>query len=482
VIKIISLLTGLLLIILATTSSLPEAFAGNQKNHSNNVYSKSDKLIFISNEILPFAALKDGKPTGFGPEIILEIMQRLGRSDAIEFDDWNIAYERVLKEPATVLMPPSRTPEREELFKWVGPLIPEKLVLVARKGSGLVINSLEDAKKVRGIATVTGYASEKLLIQNGFTNLTSQRSSTQGADALKFGRVDLWLNSNITMKQVALDAHVDPDLFEPAFVVKEIPSYLAFSKSIPDEVVNKWQRSLDDMKRDGSWERIISKWVPDELRRIGKSKLNLSEKELLWIEAHPTIKIVDYFHEPPFTISISDSHTGYLYDLLFETLNLAGLNAEFVGEFPTYDSMVDSLQNGEVDILSTMNNIRKLPDNIVRTIPVVRTPNALIARGTAPNITLTSELSGRKVAVVKGYAQDQHLDKFPMIEKVHVRNNKEGFDAIRTGEAEYFLNNHANSAFVLKKTFATDLRIAGTLSYADFPPLTLSFGIHSKKL
>jgi hypothetical protein len=132
-------------------------------------------------------------------------MQRLGRADTIEFENSNVAYERVLSEPYTVLFPPSRSPEREELFKWVGPLIPEKIALFARKDSGLV----------------------------------SQRSATQGPEALKFGRVDLWLNSNITMKQLALTANVDPELFEPVFVIKEIPSYLAYAKSVPDEVVNQ---------------------------------------------------------------------------------------------------------------------------------------------------------------------------------------------------------------------------------------------------
>jgi ABC-type amino acid transport substrate-binding protein/CheY-like chemotaxis protein/nitrogen-specific signal transduction histidine kinase len=428
----------------------------------------------------PFGTMKDGEPVGFVVEILLEIMQRLGRTDTIEFENWNVAYERVLTEPNTVLFPPSRTPEREELFKWVGPLIPEKIALFARKDSGLVINTVDDAMEVGGIATVAGYASEKLLKERGFTNLVSQRSATQGPDALKFGRVDLWLNSNITMKQLALTANVDPELFEPVFVIKEIPSYLAFAKSVPDEVVNQWQTSLDDMKRDGSWENIVSGWIHADLLRIGESSLGLSERERMWVEAHPTVKVAEFFHEPPFTLNEADSRTGYLYDLLSETLRVAGLKEEFIEGFSSYDSMVDSLENGTIDILTTMENTRQLPASIARTVPVVRSPYALVGKIGASDIRHTSELFGSKVAVVKGYAQDQHLDRFPLIEKVHVRNNEEGFEAVRMGTAEYFLNNLANAGYVLKKTFATDLRIAGTLSYGDFPPLTLSFGIHDK--
>ncbi len=248
---------------------------------SEGVSADSDHLTILSSELLPFAALRDGNPVGFGVEIVYEIMRRLERADSIEFDDWDIVYKRVLTEPNTVLMPPSRTLEREALFKWVGPLIPEKIVLFARKDSGLIIKSPKDAKKVGSIATVSGYASEKLLKAMGFTNLASQRSPLQGPDALKFGRVDLWINSNITMKKTALAAGVDPDLFEPVFVLKEIPSYLAFSKSVPDHLVNQWQAALDDMKQDGTWERIVSGWVPADLLRIGSPPRQLAMEPYL---------------------------------------------------------------------------------------------------------------------------------------------------------------------------------------------------------
>lgn len=196
-----------------------------KKSENLNVEKSDTKstLSFITiDNLLPFCSLKNGKPVGFAVEILNEIKRRLGRTDTLEFDEWKSAYQRGLSEPWTVLIPPSRTPERETLFKWVGPLVPEKLVLFARKDSNLLINSLADAKNVSGIATVAGYASEKLLKQKGFNNLVSQRSSIQAPDALKFGRVDLWLNSNITMRQTALDANVDPSLFKPVLIVKGI--------------------------------------------------------------------------------------------------------------------------------------------------------------------------------------------------------------------------------------------------------------------
>jgi polar amino acid transport system substrate-binding protein len=43
----------------------------------------------------------------------------------------------------------THTKVRDDIFKWVGPLATKRDILVAKKGSGTRINSLEDAKKVK---------------------------------------------------------------------------------------------------------------------------------------------------------------------------------------------------------------------------------------------------------------------------------------------------------------------------------------------
>lgn len=211
-----------------------------------------------------------------------------------------------------------------------------------------------------------------------------------------------------------------------------------------------------------------------------RERIDLTPAEQDFIRKHPTLKIVRSFHQPPFTIHEGDSETGYLHDLLHETLDIAGLKAQYVSVGETYDAMVEAVQKGEADLLTNLNSIRKLSDDMVRTRPVITTPNAVVGKITSPAIKTVSDLFGAKVAVVKGYAQDQHLNRFPQIQKVHVSNNDEGFEAVRMGRADYFLNNLANSSYVIQQFFATDLRISGELPYDDIPPLSLAFGVSRK--
>ncbi len=211
-----------------------------------------------------------------------------------------------------------------------------------------------------------------------------------------------------------------------------------------------------------------------------RERLDLTSAEQNFIRNHPTIKIIKSFHQPPFTIHEGNSVTGYLHDLLSETLKMAGLKAQYVPAGDTFDDMVEAIQNGRALILPNMNSTRKLSDLVARTAPVITTPNALVGKVTAAKVKVLSDLFGVKVAVVKGYAQDQHLNRFPQIHKVHVANNDEGFEAVRMGKADYFLNNLANSAYIIQKSFATDLRICGELPYDVFPPLSLCFAVSRK--
>jgi CheY-like chemotaxis protein len=214
------------------------------------------------------------------------------------------------------------------------------------------------------------------------------------------------------------------------------------------------------------------------LRR--QERIDLTPAEQDFIQKHPTLKVIKSFHQPPFIIHKGNTVTGYLHELMVEALNLAGLKARYVSGGKTYDAMVETIQNGEADLLLNMNSTRKLSNKAVRTHSVVTTPNAVVGKITAPEIESVSDLFDLKVAVAKGYAQDQHLSRFPQIQKVHVSNNDEGFDAVRMGRADYFLNNLANSSYIIQQSFATDLRVSGELPYENFPPLSLSFAASRK--
>ena len=68
-----------------------------------------------------------GKIVGLSTEVVEELFKRAGVEYKLTLMPWKRAYEDTLGTPNTALYSTTRTPEREALFKWVGPLVNNQL-------------------------------------------------------------------------------------------------------------------------------------------------------------------------------------------------------------------------------------------------------------------------------------------------------------------------------------------------------------------
>jgi polar amino acid transport system substrate-binding protein len=64
-----------------------------------------------------------------------------------------------------------RTEIREDLFQWVGPVGTNTTWIYTKNGSGITLNTLNDAKKLNKIGVVNSWFSTQFLEKEGFSNL-----------------------------------------------------------------------------------------------------------------------------------------------------------------------------------------------------------------------------------------------------------------------------------------------------------------------
>ena len=126
------------------------------------------------------------------------------------------------------------------------------------------LKTLDDARKVAAIATYKNDVREQLLKSQGFTNLDSSKSPASNLKKLVSGRVDLWLFSRLGVKRVAKQAGIDPAELELVLPFKDYYAYIAISKGTPQAVVEKWRTIFNEMRQDGSFEKITKHWLPPE--------------------------------------------------------------------------------------------------------------------------------------------------------------------------------------------------------------------------
>jgi polar amino acid transport system substrate-binding protein len=220
------------------------------------------KLYLVTETSAPSSMLEGGRVVGIGSDKVREIMQRARIAYTIELLPWKRAYSAALERDDACVFSTTRTPEREPLFKWVGPTDEAQWVLMARSGSGIRLKRLEDARGYR-IGTYNGDARDQFLRERGF-KVDPAPSDMINLRKLLLGRIDLWAASwrrgSTMLEQNGWDKQIVPLL---AF--NRIQVYLACNRAVPDPLVARMNAAAEAMSRDGTMRRIERKyenWAP----------------------------------------------------------------------------------------------------------------------------------------------------------------------------------------------------------------------------
>lgn len=226
----------------------------------------------MTEEYPPVTFMKNGKVSGFVTEMVREICARQGIPDNILLTSWDEAYKVALSNPNVVLFSAERTAEREKLFQWVGPVGKNNANFYAKKGAGIRINSLDEARKLSAIATTANWFTEQDLKKRGFTNLVSAPLPTDNVRMLMQGEVKLTVFTDITVAEIVKNAGYTMDDLEPVFTLSSTYFYIAMSLGTPPEMVKKWQSELDELKEAGTFEKIYRSYLPnaDMTNLLGK--------------------------------------------------------------------------------------------------------------------------------------------------------------------------------------------------------------------
>ncbi|WP_372871554.1 substrate-binding periplasmic protein [Shewanella sp.] len=227
------------------------------------------ELHVMTEEYPPFNFTRNGQLQGLAVDLLLKASAQSGssiKSADIRVFPWTRAYTLALHGKNNVLFSTTRTPEREQLFHWVGPISPIRLVLIARKESGIRIEQASQLPSYRigvvrddiGEVTLTSMGLEDKLQSNASTDLLLKMMTR--------GRIDLWAYEETVARWLIKEAGMNFDDFEVVYVLKEAELYYAFSRDVSDSIIKRLQQSIDDIKTEDSagnsrWNSIRSRYL-----------------------------------------------------------------------------------------------------------------------------------------------------------------------------------------------------------------------------
>ena len=225
----------------------------------------SDPLVLLTENFPPYNMSSDGKSFAREPEIqgiAADLVREMFRRADIPYSmtlrfPWTRVYQQSKDTPNHGVFVLARQPDREALFKWVGPLGPDDWVLLARAGSTLQLDSLEQARGLR-IGAYKGDAIAESLQRSGLKPVLVLRDQ-DNAKKLSTGEIDLWATGDPAGRYLA--RQIGMTAFKTVLRFNGTQLYLALNKSVPDEVVKKLQESLDQMREDGFVDATFSRYL-----------------------------------------------------------------------------------------------------------------------------------------------------------------------------------------------------------------------------
>jgi polar amino acid transport system substrate-binding protein len=200
----------------------------------------------------------------------------LNRSD-IELLPWTEGYKMTLEENNTVLLATTRIPEREHLFKWVGPAVPGKYgdyVLLAKSKNNITIATPDDLKKYK-LGTVKDTVGVQLLQRRGINTEVQGNTQTAVIEMLKNGTIDGMVFNEISTIWLIQQLGENASDYKVAYDLNQGNSYdiyYAFDNRTANSIVQSFQQALDylNVNKDANgvsdYDKILSKYIPATLQ------------------------------------------------------------------------------------------------------------------------------------------------------------------------------------------------------------------------
>lgn len=192
---------------------------------------------------------------------VQEMMRRAGIRYTLAPSGWNRAYELARTQPDTCAFSTARLPEREALFKWIGPLAVTEWQIYVRRDFKTPATGITE---LRGVPINT-YRADAISVYLHAQGYMAQDSETQEGclASLLAGRGDYWAAGNTSgpMLLARLNA---TDKVRPLFTFHHNELYLACNPAVGNDLVGRLRTAMQQMQDDGTMQRIDAAYLPNQ--------------------------------------------------------------------------------------------------------------------------------------------------------------------------------------------------------------------------
>ena len=200
----------------------------------------------------------------------------------------------------------------------------------------------------------------------------------------------------------------------------------------------------------------------DPKNSIGNSfygTIQLNEEEENWIEQKHVVR-ARVGENPPLHF-YDGQNRGICVEYLDLIAEVVGFQVEYVHGIPWTDALENIKKQDTVDLLLTAKNVKERRPYMRFSDDYLFMPWVIVSRTDSDFISSIDDLTGKTVAVEKGYVmQSRLMAEFPSINLLVKNSTMEALQAVASSEADAYIGNLAISTYIINKHNLTNLKVA----------------------
>jgi len=409
-----------------------------------------------------------GMPVGIDADYLDIVGRRLGIDFEIAPAPFSENLKAVKDKRVDVLMDVTPKPVRAKYLNFSKPYLTIPHVVVARPDGPYYEN--EDQLAGKTIALEKGFGNVKYFRQNYPDVIVVEHSNTAAClKAVSKGKADAYAGNRavvmyIMAKDVLTNLQVQGDLRKPGSILT-----FGVRKDWPElpPLLDKALASLTLVETQA----ILRRWTGEGWL---SKELVLTDDEKAWLKSHPELHLAATSDWPPFEFvdaegrlaGISSEYIHWLDDKLGITLR---------PQFGMiWADILKAAEKGRVDVVSSIVRTQEREKHLIFTRPYTRSPQMLITRNDAAYMDSLNSLSGKIVAVTRGYVTQEYLERdHKNLKLLLVDTPEDALRAVSDGRAEAAVENVAALNYLSRKFGIDNLKVAASTPYS----LELSFAV-----
>ena len=302
-----------------------------------------------------------------------------------------------------------------------------------------------ESLKGRSVGVMTGTHQEKFLRESGFGfRVRAFSDVTDMLRALARGEIAAIFHEDLAMDTLIRRAGSSGEMARASVELSRNGLHAGIPKNRPA------LRNLIDWGFSritfAEYQAIESRWIDDEAARYYRTRgteVPFTETEKAWLANTRTVRIGIMNDRPPISSTDDKGQAGGMSPAILNLINkrLGGILHIVSGP---WSEIYKDAQEGRLDAVMDVNHTRARQGDFNFTRPYLVISHSIVGRKDGPTFRSLNELSGKTLALEKGFATVGYVrEKHPGIKVQEYDDTLDALRAVARGEADAHVGNQA---------------------------------------